>query len=83
VEKMTRDPCWSVFRSFSGFFLGAQSGSFRNESSCFLGAFAKLRKATISIVVSICLSVRMEQLGSHWTEFDETLYLSFLRKSVQ
>jgi hypothetical protein len=34
-----------------------------------LGAFAKLRKATFSFV--ICLSVRMEQLGSHWTDFHE------------
>jgi hypothetical protein len=32
----------------------------------YLGAFTKLRKATISHVVS----VRME-LGSHWTDFDK------------
>jgi len=32
-----------------------------------LGAFAKLRKATVSVV--IC--VRMEQLGSYWTNFHE------------
>ena len=32
--------------------------------SQFLGAFAKLRKATISFV-------RVEQLGSHWTDFHE------------
>jgi hypothetical protein len=39
----------------------------------FLGAFAKLRKATISFVMSVCvrLSVRTEQLGSHWTDFHE------------
>jgi hypothetical protein len=37
----------------------------------FLGAFAKLRKATISFVRSVRLSVRMEQLGSHWTDFLE------------
>jgi hypothetical protein len=40
-----------------------------------LGAFAKLRKATISFVMSVCLSVcpsvRMEQLGFHWTYFYE------------
>jgi hypothetical protein len=34
----------------------------------FLGAVAKLRKATISFVKSVHLSVLME-LGSHWTEF--------------
>ena len=33
----------------------------------FLGAFAKLRNATISFV----MSVRMEQLGSYWTDFHE------------
>ena len=56
-----------------------------------LGAFPKLRKATISFVVSVrpsvrpsvCLSVRTEQLGSHWTDFDKIGYLSIFRKSVQ
>jgi hypothetical protein len=36
-----------------------------------LGAFAKLQTATISFVVSVCLSVSMEQLGSHLTDFHE------------
>jgi hypothetical protein len=47
----------------------------------FLGAFAKLRKATISFVMSVCPSVRpsvcMEQPGSHWTVFHEMLYFGF------
>ena len=30
-----------------------------------LGEFAKLRKATISFVMYVCLSVQNEQLGSH------------------
>jgi len=48
-----------------------------------LGALAKLRKATISFYhVSARPSVRMEQLGSHWTDFREILHLSFFRKSV-
>jgi hypothetical protein len=43
--------------------------------------FTKLRKATISFVLSVCLSVHMEQLGSHWSDFHEILYLSiFLKK---
>jgi hypothetical protein len=33
----------------------------------FLGAFAKLRKATVSFV----MSVQMKQLGFHWTDFHE------------
>ena len=40
----------------------------------FLGAFAKLEKATISVAMSVCLSVRMGQLSSHWTDFHEILY---------
>ena len=49
----------------------------------FLGTFAKLRKATISFVISVRPSVyrsaRMEQLGSHWTDFHEVWYLSIFR----
>jgi hypothetical protein len=41
----------------------------------FLGAFEKVRKATISFVMSVrlfvCQSVGMEQLGSYWMDFDE------------
>jgi hypothetical protein len=37
----------------------------------FLGASAKLRKATISFVMSVCPSARVEQLGSHWTDIHE------------
>jgi len=41
----------------------------------FLGAFAKLRKVTISFVMpvrlSLCSSFPMEQLGSQWTDFSE------------
>ena len=36
-----------------------------------LDAFAELRNAIISFVMSVCPSVRMEQRGSYWTEFDE------------
>jgi len=32
--------------------------------------------------VSSCPYVRMEQLGSHWTDFHEILYLSIFRKYV-
>jgi hypothetical protein len=35
----------------------------------FLGVFAKLRKATISFVMFVRLSFRMEQLGYRWTDF--------------
>jgi hypothetical protein len=45
-----------------------------------LDSFAKLRKATISFFISICLPVRVEQHSSHCTNFDETWYLSFFSK---
>ena len=45
----------------------------------FLGTFAKSRKATTNFV---CLSVRIEQLGSQWPDFHEIGYLSIFRKSV-
>ena len=45
----------------------------QNRLPC--GTFTKLQKATISFVMSACLSVRlsirMEQLCSHWTDFHE------------
>jgi len=45
--------------------------------------FRKITKATIIFVMSVCLSIRpsvclsvcMEQLGSHWTDFHENLCL--------
>ena len=46
---------------------------------CILDAFAKLRKATVSFV----MSVRMGKLGSHRTDFDEIVYLEIFRKTVQ
>ena len=36
-----------------------------------LGSFAMLRKATVSFVMSVCPSVRVEQLGFQWTDFHE------------
>jgi hypothetical protein len=39
--------------------------------SRFLGTFEILRKATISFVMSVRLSVRMEQLGSRLKNFHE------------
>ena len=50
-------------------------------SAYLLGVFAKLRKATISFVMSVRPSVPKEQLGSHWTDFHEIWYLNiFLEK---
>jgi hypothetical protein len=47
------------------------------------GEFAKLRKANNRLINSVRPSVRMEQLGSHWAEFHEILYLGIFPKSVE
>jgi hypothetical protein len=53
----------------------------------FSGAFAKLRRATISSIICVCPSILpfvcMEQLGSHWTDFHEIWYLRIFHKSVE
>jgi len=54
-----------------------------NVKSTFLGMFTKLRRATISFVISVCLSIPMEHFGSHWTDFHEIRYLGILVKSVE
>jgi len=53
----------------------------------FLGEFAKLRKVTITFVMSVCpsirLSVQVEQLGFQETDVLEILILSLFRISVE
>ena len=48
---------------------------------------AKCHYCLPRVCLSFCLlirpSVRMEQLGSHWTDFREMLYLSIFRKPVE
>jgi len=48
-----------------------------------LGAAVKLRKATVSFASSVRLSVRVEQLGTNWTDFREILCLIILQKSLK
>ena len=52
----------------SGLFITSKHISEANRETA-LGPFAELRKATSSFVMSLCLSVHIEQLGSHWTDF--------------
>jgi len=49
-------------------------------SATFLGVFAKLRKVTMSFIMSVLLSVHVEELGSHWMDFREFVYLTIFRK---
>jgi hypothetical protein len=42
--------------------------------SLFLGAFAKLPKATVSFVMSVRPCGRLQQLGFHGMDFDEFMF---------
>jgi hypothetical protein len=53
-----------------------------------MGAFEKLRKANMSYVISVCLSVcpamdNMENFGSHWMDFHGVWHLIIFRKFVR
>ena len=61
----------------------ADFGEITEAQKSFLGAFAELRKAILSFIMSVRLSVRMEQLRSHWADFHGIWYLSIFRKSVE
>jgi hypothetical protein len=53
----------------------SDTAGFRNFYCIFwaiLGVFAKLRKTTAGIVMSVRPFVRTEQLGSQWTDFHES-----------
>jgi hypothetical protein len=63
--------------------LFAIKNDFLTRNSSFLGAFAKLRKVTTSFVMSARPSVRMEQLCSQWTNFDEICCFAFFQYSVE
>jgi hypothetical protein len=51
----------------------------------YLSAFRCVRKTlkTDYYLRHVRLSVRVEQLDTHWTDFDEILHLGSLRKSVE
>ena len=58
----------------------------------FLSALAKLRKATINFVTSVCpppplpslrASVSVEQLGSHWTDFIKFVFWIFFENLLK
>ena len=49
----------------------------------FLGPCARITESTVSFVMSVCPSVRMEQFGSHCTDFHETGCSRIFRTSVK
>ena len=69
-------PPTSFIHSFIHFnvafpFMPRSSGRAQSSS---LGAFAKLRTATVTFVMSVRPSFPKEQLGSHWTDCHEIWY---------
>jgi len=58
-------------RNLTGIAFKTQLLPHSEQTACFLSSFAKFRRATISVVMSVCPSVRMEELFSHWTYFHE------------
>ena len=55
-----------------------------NCDTRFIGRVWKIAKKGLLApsCLSVCPSVRMEQLGRHWTDFHEVWYFSIFRKSV-
>ena len=43
----------------------------------------RIAKNDCELRIAVCLPVRMEQLGSDWTDFHEIWYFSIVRKSVE
>jgi len=56
---------------------------FFTKFSVFRRFWQKLRKAPISFAMSVRLSVRMEQFGSHFMDFLENWHLRIFRTSVE
>jgi hypothetical protein len=45
--------------------------------------WVRLQNCKMQLLALSCLSVHMDHLGSHWTDFDEVWYMSFFQKSVE
>ena len=56
------------------------NSAFKGLIDWLLGAFKKLRKSTISFVMSVCQSDRTEQHGCHWTDIHEILHFGYFSK---
>ena len=52
-------------------YLEVKNNSLGSNTLLFLSAIVNLRKATVSFVMAVRLSVDMEHLGFHWTDFHE------------
>jgi hypothetical protein len=54
-----------------------------NEIFVLLDMFVILWKVAVNFIKSVRLSIRMKQLGSHWTDFHEIWYLSIFQKCIE
>jgi hypothetical protein len=54
-----------------------------NKKNVFRNFKKKKKKKKPSSFASVCMPVRMEQPGSHWTDFHEIWYLRVFRKIVE
>jgi hypothetical protein len=67
-KNSNKQKLWNALLNYSGS-VSASVSVIMHIRQAFLGAFLKLWKATISVVISVCLSVRTEQLTSRCTDF--------------
>ena len=67
----------ALYRSIYSLLIWSSLGTLQG----ILGAFAKFRIGTVSFVMSDRPSVRMEQLGSHWTDFQNFRFVYFSKSS--
>jgi hypothetical protein len=57
-----------IYKDFSCNYYSVPLG--KDQAKSFLGAFAKLRKEMIAwSCLTVCQSVRMQKLDSHWIDF--------------
>ena len=59
-----------LFFSFINYITPPFTG-FHKSLTVFLDAFTKLQKVTVNFIMAGCLSIHMEQFGSHWTDVHE------------
>jgi len=58
------------------------SGCLTFLAAPFIFVLDDFAKSIVSFVMSVCLSVHVEKIGYHWTDFHEISYLNIRRKSA-
>ena len=78
LQRMVRDSCPTLYRKratclahliiFELFSLTIRGAEQRSNAAHFTGSFARLRKAIMNFVISVCPSVRMQQFAQFFLE---------------